>query len=54
MRPDVSGSNPVIRLTVVLLPEPFGPISPKMLAFLHAQRELVDGAYAAEVPGQSA
>src|SRR3972149_6594022 len=28
MAPEVSGNRPVMRLTVVLLPEPFGPIRP--------------------------
>ena len=40
-----------MQLKIVLLPEPFGPIRPR-LALVHLERDFVDGAQRAEPFGQ--
>ena len=42
------GSTPVMTLTSVVLPAPFGPIRPTISPLVDRQRETVDGAQAAE------
>ena len=37
VRPMSTGTTPQIRLTVVLLPEPLGPIRPKISPSVHRQ-----------------
>ena len=48
-RPPLAGSTPVIRLNMVLLPAPFGPISATISLRLHVERHVVDGNDAAEL-----
>ena len=48
MRPRLARSAPVIRLNIVLLPAPFGPISAEDLAGAHVEADVVDGDQAAE------
>jgi len=49
MWPLVAGSTPVMRLKVVLLPAPFGPIRATISRALDVKRDVVDGDHAAEL-----
>ena len=50
--PAVGRRLPAIRLNVVLLPEPFGPISPENLTLARFEGDLVDRQETAEALGQ--
>ena len=52
IEPDVGRSVPAIRLKVVLLPEPFGPIRPRISPCADLKGNLVDGQEASEALGQ--
>ena len=52
-RPAVGGNSPQIRLTMVLLPEPLGPIRPKISPCATREVDAVDRAHAAEMLGQA-
>ena len=47
-------SVPAMQLKSVVLPAPFGPISPTISPRLHGHRHILDGHDAAEVPGDRA
>ena len=49
IEPAVAGSTPVIRLKVVLLPAPFGPISATISRRLDVEGDVVDRDHAAEL-----
>ena len=52
-RPAVGGNSPQIRLTIVLLPEPFGPIRPRISPLRDREIDAVDRAHAAEMLGEA-
>ena len=47
-----AGCTPVIRLTSVVLPAPFGPIRATISPFVEREAQVVDGLDAAEVPAE--
>ena len=49
--PRVGGATPVIRLTSVVLPAPFGPIRPRISPGVHVEADVLDGHDAAEALG---
>jgi hypothetical protein len=48
MLPAASFNRPVMRLTIVVLPAPFGPINPVMRPGRTGHGEILHGKYAAE------